>query len=172
VPDLGKIQPPDQAPADLPDQKTIAEAQELKRKAPTAVEREIEERHAHVESLHARIEYHHGECDQLRANAQTLRAELTNEQQQTKELSVTCAVLQTSGCAVGCMTTLGNFLTVLGSILLGISGGMAGLTEPQKAGLTGSGAALAISGGVFVLASYPVGWWAQWRSRPVRRRAA
>jgi hypothetical protein len=158
LPDLGKIRPPDQPPADQPDQKTADEAQELRKKAPTPLEREAEAHRSHIESLHQRIAYHNDECVQLRTELVALRAELTGERQETKSLTVSCAVLQTSGCAVGCMTMAGNFLTVLGSVLLGVAGVVSGLTESQKMGLTGSGAALAVCGGLFVVASYAVSW--------------
>jgi hypothetical protein len=159
MPDLGKIKPPEHPPADQPDQKTTDEALELRKKAPTPLEREAEAHRSHVESLQQRIAYHNGECEQLRAEVAVLRAELTGERQETKSLSVSCAVLQTSGCAVGCMTTAGTFLTIIGSVLLGVAGVASGLTDPQKMGLTGAGAALAVCGGLFVVASYAVSWW-------------
>jgi hypothetical protein len=158
LPDLGKIRPPDQPPADQPDQNTADEAQELRKKAPTPLEREAEAHRRHEESLSQRISYHNEECVQLRAEVTALRAELTSERQETKSLAVSCAVLQTSSCAVSCMTMIGNSLTILGGVLLGVAGAGSGLTESQKMGLTGAGAALAVCGCIIVFASYAVSW--------------
>lgn len=164
-PDLSQIKPPSKAPPDQPDQNTTAETQELKKKSLTPLEREAEAHRAHNESLRERIGYHQEEKVELQKEVMDLRNELAEERRRIENLAVRCARLEVIGFAVGCITVLGNFIVIVGSVFLGIAGAMPSLTDSQKTWCTTAGTSAAICGGLSVLCGYLIGFWTKPHNR-------
>jgi len=159
VPDLGQIRPPDQPPADQPDPKTTDEAQELKKKAPSPLEREADARRAHIASLNERILYHNGECEHLRAEIALVRGSLDGVQQREQNLAVRCKQLETASGITGCFNLLGIVLTIGGPCLLGYAGSALGLSDAQKNWYCAGGGGITICGILVLLISYSAALW-------------
>ena len=102
-PDLSAIVPPGKTPSDVPDEKTKAEEQQLTRKPPSPVEREVASHHAHISALHARIDVHCGEVDLLKDEARSLHQEVKELQASLTKRDVRIKELEVANAYGGCL---------------------------------------------------------------------
>ncbi len=144
-PDVGKIKPPSEVPPDQPDQQTADEERELKRRAPTAVEREAELHRAHLDALQDRIDHHMGECDRWREELFRVQQALANERERAEKLSNDNVKIRELSWAANGLTILGNCFSAIGAGL-GVAASLSKLPDEIKSLLIGGGVALIFAG--------------------------
>lgn len=116
---------------------------------------------SHLDSLRERLDYHHTEKQYLQQEIDELRRQLEVEAQRRTHLLVRYARLDQSSRSVGCMSALGNLMTLAGSVLLGVAGAVPRLSDVQKGAVGGAGVVAAICGGLLVFATIGSGWWSR-----------
>jgi hypothetical protein len=154
-PDLSAIVPPEKPPSDVPDEKTKAEEQQLNRKPPSAVEREVASHHAHISALHTRIDVHCGEIGSLKDEARGLRQEVKELQATLNSRDVRIKELEVANAYGGCLAFLGNLMMIFGGVAISVAGALP-MSDQSKAAVTGIGTGGAVAGLLVVIAVYGI----------------
>jgi hypothetical protein len=159
VPDLGQIRPLEPLPPDEPDNQTTEEAQEIKRRGPTATEREAASHQAHIETYRTLVEYHCTEKQTLKTEIITIRQDLDGSRQRERAWAVRCERLESTGWMVGCLNLFGIVLAIIGPLILAYGGSVPNFSDASKIGWCAAGGAITICGVIALIVTFVAGYW-------------